>query len=101
MLVSARAEENAEEDAWDGREMRIGDALLRVRTPVPRCQVTGYNPSSGASDQPVMKSLIKYREKANLPDGMLPDYATPGFATYAEVIEPGAVRVGDSASLIS
>lgn len=89
-----------EEDAWDGRELRIGAALLRVRTGVPRCQVTGYNPATGASDQPVMKALIKYREKVGLPDGMMPDYATPGFATYAEVLEPGSVRVGDRAELL-
>ena len=88
-----------EEDGWDGRNLRIGSALLRVRTAVPRCQVTGYNPTSGRADQPLMKSLIKYRPKVGLPDGMLPDYATPGFATYAEVLEPGQVSVGDEAVL--
>ena len=93
-------EQAHEEDGWDGRNLRIGSALLRVRTAVPRCQVTGYNPKTGSSDQPVMKSLIKYRPKVGLPDGMLPDYATPGFATYAEVLEPGRVGVGDEAVLL-
>lgn len=90
-----------EEDDWDGRTLRIGTALLKVRTAVPRCAITGFNPASGLRDQEVMKSLIRYRDKAKLPDGMLPDYATPGFATYAEVVEAGKVRLGDSVELLS
>ena len=89
-----------EEDGWDGRHLRVGSVLFRVRTAVPRCQVTGYNPVNGKSDQAVMKALIKYREKVHLPDGMMPDYATPGFATYTEVVEPGVIAVGDAASLV-
>lgn len=89
-----------EEDAWDGRRLRIGGATFRVRSAVPRCQVTGYNPTTGKTDQIVMHGLIRYRDKVGLPDGMLPDYATPGFATYAEVLEPGHVARGDSAELL-
>ena len=74
--------------------------LLRMRTAVPRCQITGFNPASGIADQAVMQALIKYREKVHLPDGMLPDYATPGFASYCEVIEPGRIKLGDSAELL-
>ncbi|MEM7542439.1 MAG: MOSC domain-containing protein [Pseudomonadota bacterium] len=90
-----------EEDGWDGRELRVGDALLRVRTGVPRCQITGFNPSSGDRDQEVMKSLIRYRDKVHLPDGMMPDYETPGFAVFAEVLQPGEVKVGDPVVLAS
>ena len=90
-----------EEDNWDGRQLRIGTALLRVRTPVPRCAITGFNPTSGQRDQDVMKGLIRYREKSTLPDGMLPGYATPGFASYAEVIAAGEVCVGDSVEVLA
>ncbi|MSQ68817.1 MAG: MOSC domain-containing protein [Gammaproteobacteria bacterium] len=90
-----------EEDGWDGRRLRIGTALLKVRTAVPRCQITGFNPSTGVRDQEVMKALIRYRRKTTLPDGMLPDHARPGFASYAEVIEPGWVRVGDTVEVLS
>ncbi len=89
-----------EEDGWDGRRLRVGTALLKVRTAVPRCAVTGFNPTSGGRDQEVMRSLIRYRPKAALPDGLMPGYATPGFATYAEVLEPGRVRVGDAVELL-
>lgn len=90
-----------EEDQWDGKHLRIGTALLRVRTPVPRCGITGFNPTSGQRDQEVMKGMIRYRAKASLPDGMLPDYATPGFASYAEVIEAGTVSVGDRVEVLT
>ncbi len=90
-----------EEDTWDGRTLRLGSVLLRVRSAVPRCVITGFNPVSGANDQDVMKGLIRYREKVALPDGLLPGYATPGFATYAEVVEGGRVRVGDSVELLA
>ena len=83
-----------EEDQWEGRHLRMGAVLLKVRTAVPRCGITGFNPLSGSRDQDVMKGLIRYREKSALPDGML-----PGFATYAEVLEPGTVQVGDLVAL--
>ncbi|MEQ8662240.1 MAG: MOSC domain-containing protein, partial [Gammaproteobacteria bacterium] len=88
------------EDGWDGRRLRLGDVVLRVRTAVPRCAITGMNPASGARDQDVMRGLIRYRPKTALPDGLLPGYATPGFATYAEVVEPGRVQVGDRVTLL-
>lgn len=90
-----------EEDTWDGRHLRIGSAVLRVRSSVPRCAITGFNPTSGERDQELMKGLLRYRHKANLPDGLLPDYATPGFASYAEVIEVGEISVGDGVEVLA
>ena len=89
-----------EEDEWNNRKLKLGEAILRVRSGVPRCAVIGLNPSDGARDQNLMNALIRYREKVHLPDGLIPDYATPGFATYAEVLQPGRVAVGDSADVI-
>jgi hypothetical protein len=31
---------------------------------------------------------------------MLPGFATPGFASYAEVLRPGRVELGDEAALL-
>ena len=90
-----------EEDGWDGQRMRLGTALLKVRTGVPRCAIPGFNPVTGVRDQDIMRSLIRYRDKVGLPDGLLPDYATPGFAAFAEVLEPGTVKVGDKAEVLS
>ena len=85
-----------EEDCWLDKTLRVGKALLKVRTPVPRCIIPEFNPQEGAHDLNVMRALTRYREKVAHPDGLLPGYATPGFAVYAQVIEPGIVRVGDT-----
>lgn len=90
-----------EEDAWAGRLLQVGEVTLKVRTAVPRCGITGFNPASGVRDQEVMKGLIRYREKTSLPDGLLPGFSTPGFATYAEVVAPGVVQVGDAVELLA
>jgi uncharacterized protein len=85
-----------EEDCWLDRTLRVGKALLKVRTPVPRCIIPGFNPEEGAHDLNVLRALTRYREKATYPDGLLPGRATPGFAVYAQVVEPGIVQVGDT-----
>lgn len=90
-----------EEDAWAGRLLQVGEVTLKVRTAVPRCGITGFNPASGVRDQEVMKGLIRYREKTSLPDGLLPGFSTPGFATYAEVLTPGVVQLGDRVALLA
>jgi len=98
-FVIEHPDEHAE-DGWDGRSLRIGEAVLRVRTSVPRCAIPGFNPASGERDKDVMKSLMRYREKVGLPDGLIPGYATPGFASYAEVLRPGRVALGDEVALL-
>lgn len=97
-FIIEQDEEHAE-DAWDGRHLQVGEVLLRVRSAVPRCAVTSFNPSSGARDQDVMRALIRYRDKVTLPDNLMPSYSTPGFASYAEVLKPGRVAVGDAVTL--
>jgi uncharacterized protein YcbX len=79
-----------EEDEWDGHRMRIGDALVRVGGPVPRCVVTTLNPDTGVRDADALRAIKAYRG--------LSDQRTIDFGVYAEVEEPGRVRVGDPVS---
>lgn len=76
-----------EEDTWAGRRVRIGDAVVRVGIGVGRCAVTTRDPDTGERDLDTLRILRSYRE--HLPDGEIP------FGVYAEVEEPGIVRVGD------
>ena len=94
-------EQEHEEDGWDGRLLRVGEVTLRVRTPVPRCSIPGLDPVGGLRDLEVMKGLIRYRPKQAYPDQPPESAVTPGFATYADVVEPGIVRVGDRVELVS
>lgn len=77
-----------EEDTWDGRAVRVGEARLRIRGPVPRCQVTQQDPGSGRRDFATLREIKAYR-------GLDPDGEGIDFGVYGEVLEPGVVRVGD------
>jgi uncharacterized protein YcbX len=75
------------EDAWAGRRVRVGGALIRVGEPVPRCVVTTLDPATGLRDFPTLKVIRDYRGP-NARQQL-------EFGVYAEVVEPGDVSVGD------
>jgi uncharacterized protein YcbX len=80
-----------EEDEWDGRAARVGEALLRFGGRVERCAVTTRDPDTGARDLDTLRLIKNYR-------GM-PRKGKIDFGVYADVVEPGLVRVGDSVEL--
>jgi uncharacterized protein YcbX len=75
-----------EEDGWD--RVRIGEALVRIAGPVPRCAVTTQDPSSGVPSLDTLRGIRAYR---GVRDGKKID-----FGVYFDVEEPGRVRVGDA-----
>lgn len=99
-LVIDNGSRGQEEDDWDGRLLRAGTVTLKVRSSIPRCIVTHFNPDDGRNDADVLRVLHQYRSRVHLPDGLMPQFAAPGFASYAEVLEPGEMRVGDTAEVI-
>jgi uncharacterized protein YcbX len=74
-----------EEHGWAGSEVAVGEALLRVVDPVPRCVVTTRDPVSGTTDAPVLKALAQLRGKRDVT-----------FGVWCEVARPGRVRLGDA-----
>jgi uncharacterized protein len=76
-----------EEDTWDGRRLRIGNAVLRVGGPVPRCAATTRHPETGERDLDTLRLIKGYR---GVRDGKAID-----FGVYAAVEQAGGVRVGD------
>jgi uncharacterized protein YcbX len=87
MLFDLDGCEEHEEDTWDGRRVRVGDAVLRVGGPVPRCAATTRHPESGERDLDTLRLIKGYR---GVRDGEAID-----FGVYAAVEHPGRVRVGD------
>jgi uncharacterized protein YcbX len=77
-----------EEHDWAGREIAVGDALLRGIDPVPRCAVTTRDPEQGTTDAPVLRALAALRGKRDV-----------RFGLWCEVLSPGRVRVGDAVRL--
>ena len=67
-----------------GREIRIGEATLRVRERITRCKATTVDPLTGISDADTLGAL-----KAG--------WGHEDFGVYAEVTGGGRVAVGDAA----
>lgn len=91
MLIEVDGCAPHEEDTWGGRRARMGQAVVRIGDPVPRCVITTLDPETGVPDFPSLKVIRSYRVS---PNNELP------FGVYGDVVEPGAVRVGDEVELL-
>jgi uncharacterized protein YcbX len=87
MLVQVAGAVPHQEDQWQGHHVRIGDTVVRVTRPDPRCAITTQDPDTGVRDFPTLHAIKRYR---GLRDGRHLD-----FGVYAEVVEPGVINVGD------
>ena len=81
------------EDAWRGRRVRIGEAVVVPQGNVGRCAITTQNPDSGLVDLDTLKALAAYRREVESTEPL-------PFGMHAAVAEPGLVRVGDPVSLL-
>jgi uncharacterized protein YcbX len=75
------------EDAWVGRDIRVGGAVLHVEERDARCSLPTRNPDSGERDLDTLRMIAAYRP---------PEDNAVCFGVYAGVVEPGPVAVGDS-----
>jgi uncharacterized protein YcbX len=91
MLLELDALEILAEEAWTSRRIRVGGATLLVGVPTPRCAVPSASPETGVRDRDVLRELIEER-------GRVDGKACLG--VYAEVLEPGVVRVGDEVEVL-
>ena len=87
LMEVAGADRPHQEDEWMGREVRIGQAVVRITKPVSRCVITTQDPDSGARDFPTLHVIRQYR---GVRDGRKLD-----FGVYGEVVRGGRVAVGD------
>ena len=75
-----------EEFDWDGRDIRIGETILRVRERTDRCKSTHSNPDTGKRDADVLSALGSWGHQ--------------DFSVRAEVIQGGAIRTGDEVARV-
>lgn len=75
------------EFGWMDRDVRVGNAVLRVKEPIQRCQVVNTNPVTGVRDVRTLDILNQ-------------NFGHQDFGVYAEVITSGAVSLGDTAEVI-
>ncbi|MBM7787053.1 MOSC domain-containing protein [Tenggerimyces flavus] len=79
-VVDTGDDEPFAEDRW--QQVRLGDAVLRVRGPLARCAVVDRHPARGGHDLPALKALAHDRTK----DGEIL------FGISADVVRPGIVN---------
>jgi len=91
MLIGIDGCRAHEEDEWLGRDVRVGDAVVRPLGQVGRCAVTTQDPDTGVPTVDTLRALRSYR-----PEGTerLP------FGVFGSVVAPGRVRVGDAVELV-
>ena len=88
MLVEIEGVAAHAEDAWVGRSVRLGDALVRFEGHVGRCLITSRDPVTGTVDLPTLDILREYR-------GDLESTEPLPFGVYGSVLEPAVIRIGD------
>jgi uncharacterized protein len=77
-----------EEHGWAGRDVRAGEAVLRVAAPTARCAVTTRSPDDGHRDAPVLEALADLRGRDDVT-----------FGVWCDVVAPGRVRIGDAVAV--
>jgi uncharacterized protein len=92
MTIELDGCEPHEEDSWSGCSAVVGEATIRIGEQVPRCVVTTLDPATGVRDFPTLSVIADYRDRTA--KNQLP------FGVYADVVEPGTVRVGDALELL-
>ena len=80
------------EDGW--RDVRVGEALVRVTGNVGRCAVTTRHAETGIVDFPTLHHLAAYRRTVETTEPL-------PFGVHARVLEPGRVRVGDAVTPVA
>ncbi len=76
-----------EEKGWIGKEIRVGEAVLRVHCEITRCKATMANPGTGRRDADTL--------------GALQALGHQEFGVYAEVIHGGEVVTGDAVEVVT
>ena len=87
MLIDLEGGEAHEEDRWVGSRVALGETILRISAPVPRCAITTQDPDTGQRDLDTLRAIKDYRGQVDGTDLL--------FGVFGEVEQPGTVRVGD------
>lgn len=103
MLFELDGPEPYEEDRWIDRSIAIGDAVVRVVGPVPRCVVTTQDPATGLRGFDTLAALRQVRgertQALSTPTAHLPDGGRLLLGVSAVVEKPGAVWQGCTVQL--
>lgn len=80
------------EDGWLGRRVRIGGVVVGVAGNVGRCAVTTHDPDTGRPSFDTLRVLRRIR-------GEMPTTEPLPFGVWGDVVQAGAVAVGDDVTV--
>jgi uncharacterized protein len=92
MLIELEDGQPHVEDTWVGGRIGLGETVLRISAPVPRCAMTTHDPDTGQRDLDTLHGIKEYRGQANGKDLM--------FGVWGEVETAGVIRIGDEVRVL-
>ncbi len=81
LLIEPAGTEPFPEDDWVGRELGIGELVMRVDRRDKRCVIVNIDPRTGLRTPVVLKAVARHRDMC--------------LGVYGSVVTPGRVAVGD------
>ncbi|QBI21051.1 MOSC domain-containing protein [Egibacter rhizosphaerae] len=90
ILVEIDGVDGREEETWQGEHIAVGEAVIEIDAPIPRCSVTTVDPARGVSDFDTLARLRDWRDDGEVTLGM-----------WGSVVRPGRVTCGDTVSIAS
>jgi uncharacterized protein YcbX len=94
IVVSIDGEEGFVENEWGGKQVRVGEAVLAVAIPTPRCIMTTLANDDLPKDSGVLKALADHNRVSI---GTMGSF--PCLGVNASVSAGGTIRRGDTVSL--
>jgi uncharacterized protein YcbX len=88
MLFDIECVEAFAEESWIGRDVQIGDAVVRPNGNVGRCAVTSCDPETALRDFDTLRVLATQRKDVQTTEPL-------PLGVFGQVVTPGRVRVGD------
>jgi uncharacterized protein YcbX len=95
MLIDVEGAAAHEEDAWIGRQIAVGTAVLQVTKPDARCAITTHDPDTGERDLDTLRTILEYRGfRADDPEHRI------DFGVLGEVAVLGRISLGDEVRVL-
>ena len=85
-VIATEGDDAFPECAWAGKRLRLGEVVLQVEIPCPRCVMITHGFDDLPKDPGLMRTVVRE--------------AGGSVGVYASVAEPGPVRIGDAVALL-